>query len=86
MNQFVTVNYALLRQHLRCRQVLTAFADERLEQGHNILLLLLRQLQRDDRGVQVRILDAALIVKSHHFLQRLKPPVVYLLCCRRTAY
>src|SRR4051794_178374 len=45
-------------------------ASQRLEKGHQRLDLVLRQLQRAHVAVEVRIVNAALVVELDHLLER----------------
>src|SRR6187401_1120374 len=49
-----------------------------MEKLHQVVLFLIRQLQRNDEIVLVGILDTALVVEIDDFFKRLETPVVHV--------
>ena len=60
--------------------MLPSLAVERLEERDQIFLFLVRQLQRDEGVIQVRVFDTALVIEIHHFFERLEPPIMHIGC------
>src|SRR6266571_3137286 len=69
---------SLPRELLRRLDLLPAFAAEGLEEGDEVLLLLVGQVQRLHPLVDVGVLDAALIVVLDHLFERLEAAVVHV--------
>lgn len=68
----------LLRKGLGRRDVLPSLAVERVKEFHQIALFLVRQVERNNEIVLVRILDATLIVEIHDFFKSFEASVMHI--------
>ncbi len=60
--------------------MLPPFAIQRVKKCHQIVFLLIRQLERNDQRILVRILHASLIIKVYDFFQSFEAAVMRIRC------
>ena len=70
----------LLRKGFRRCGLLPPFAIQRAKKSHEITLLLVRQFEREDQGILVRILDTTLVIEIHDFFKRFETAVMHIRC------
>ena len=70
----------LLREGCRRYGMLPPFAIQCAKKRHEILLLLIRQFERKDQRILVRILDTTLIIKVHDCFERFEATVMHIGC------
>ena len=70
----------LLREGFRRFDMLPSFAIQRVKKRHEIALLFVRQLERNDQWILVRVLHASLIVEVHDLFQSFEAAVMRIRC------
>ena len=68
----------LLREGCRRYGMLPPFAIQRAKKRHEILLLLIRQFERKDQRILVRILDTTLVIEIHDIFKRSEATVMHV--------